>query len=352
MSLLFKVLFCNGCKNLHHKLVLDSLRFMRGPHSENWRNLFVKHHTLLLSGASAPDDDFKDFKNHVLHVKENNWGGAVASAKRWYQRVVETVSDQAWFEAIYAVGVLSHYVTDPLLPMHTAMSESAGKVHHALEWSTYHTYSELQQIVETDLGGYPHVQLAEGGNWLDQTLREGATAAYEHYQPALDHYNLALGVKDPPSGLDQELKDRMAKQISLAAVTFARVLDRAIAESQTTPPDVFVTLEGMLATMQSPLPWMSQKMQNFRERAIVEAIYDEVQQTGKALLTLPEDEKIVRRLHAQEVLRVSLNELDAKKPEPTGRLHGKGAGIRWRLPLPVFHEPRIPATPPQYKAAA
>ncbi|MBL8825753.1 MAG: DUF4332 domain-containing protein [Planctomycetaceae bacterium] len=338
MSLLFKVLFVSACKNTHHKLVLDALRYLQCPEGDSWRNLFVKHHVTLLTGSKAPDDQFKDFKNHVLHVNDNFWGGAISAAKLWYGRTVELLANQSWLEAIYAAGVLSHYVSDPFMPFHSGQTEAEGKVHRAAEWSIACSYSELQQILEMDLGGYPAVSVAEGDDWLGELIRDGAVAGNQHYQVIIDHYNLAAGVKDPPAGLDQEIKDRVAKQIGLATVSIARVFDRAFADARVSPPEVIVTLEGILATLQVPIHYVTKKLADMKERAVIESIYAEVQQIGKAVATLPEDERTVRKLHAQEVLKVPLAELDAQKPAPTGTEHGKGAGARWRLPLPVVWE--------------
>ena len=39
-------------------------------------------------------------------------------------------------------------------------------------------------------------------------------------------------MKDPPAGLDQELKDAIAPLVGHAAVGFARVLDRAFEEAR------------------------------------------------------------------------------------------------------------------------
>ena len=76
MNLLFRVLFASGCRNTHHKLAMDALRHLRGADAERWQKLFLKLHTEYLDGSKAPDTIFKDFKNHVLHVRENYWGGA------------------------------------------------------------------------------------------------------------------------------------------------------------------------------------------------------------------------------------------------------------------------------------
>ena len=81
MSLLFRVLFAQKCTSTHHKLAMDALRFLENSDAAEWRNLFIGNIEIYLDGSKAPDKKFKDFRNHVLHVKDNYWGGAVAKRK-------------------------------------------------------------------------------------------------------------------------------------------------------------------------------------------------------------------------------------------------------------------------------
>ena len=328
MSLLWRLIFTSRCTSTHHKMALDALRFLRGPMSDVWSNLFLANHEQYLTGAKAPDDVFKDFKNHVLHVEQGFWGGATLTARTWYQKTVTSLSQGNWPEAIFNAGVLSHYFTDPFQPFHTGQTESEGKVHRAAEWSITKSYDELQAILEHDLGGYPEFELTERPDWLEEAIRVGATEAHASYDVCIDHYDLSRGIKNPPSGLDQEMKDRLALLIGKASVGFSRVLERAFDEAAVTPPDVAVSLHAFIATMKMPLNWVMRKITDAHERAVVEAIYLEVQEKGKALDSLPEDEKTVRKLHAQEVLRVPLRELDAEPTKITGSQYGTGKPAR------------------------
>src|SRR5262249_35019429 len=113
MSILWKLVFRNRCASTHHQLALDALRFVPGPQADRWVNLFLADHEQFLTGAEAPDKEFKDFKDHVLFVADNGWGGALAAARNWYQKTVAALSEGDWPEAIYNAGVLSHYFTDP-----------------------------------------------------------------------------------------------------------------------------------------------------------------------------------------------------------------------------------------------
>ena len=328
MSLLFRMIFCTACRGTHPRLALDALRHLRGPEAEQWTDLLLHHHRAYLAGSVAPDQQFKDFQNHVLHVGEGNWGGAIGAACRWYGQLVDGLRRQAWGEAAYAAGALSHYFSDPAMPLHTAQSEEEAAVHRAVEWSVAASYGELQHILDLDLGGYPRVEASKGGDWLAHLIVQHAELAHEHYQAILDHYNLAAAVKDPRLGMDQECKDRLALCLGVAVVGLARVLERAFAESAAQPPPVELTLQGFLALVAAPGRWLVGQLHELHQRLIVEAIHDERERTGKVLQNLPEDDRAVRQLHAQEVLKISLAELDAKPAESTGSLHGQGKPAR------------------------
>src|SRR5438093_968603 len=103
---LYNVLFAWKCTSTHHKLALDALRHLRGPGAEDWRALFLTNIETYLTGATAPDDDFKDYRNHILHVQDNGWGGVLAAADIWYGKTVAALRKKNWSDAIYNAGVL------------------------------------------------------------------------------------------------------------------------------------------------------------------------------------------------------------------------------------------------------
>ena len=339
--LLYRVLFDWKCSSTHHKLALDALRHLRCAHAEQWRNLFLSNIETYLAGSKAPDDKFKDFKNHVLHVRENFWGGAVAAAQKWYETACQAFAERRWKDAVYSSGVLSHYYSDPWQPFHTGQTETEGTVHRAAEWSIACSYLELQQILEEDRGGYPEVQVPAGEDWLKRMLHEAATTANKYYQPAIDHYNLQVGQKKPEAGYDQEGKDFLAVLLGSAVVGYARLLDRIISETGATPPNTSISLLGVLAQATVPIFQITRKMKNSRERAVVTAMFREFEQSGKVLKTLPADDRAVRQLHAEEVLKVPLAELDAQPIGPLGSAYGTGTPARIR----TKPEPAVPAAP-------
>ncbi len=314
MNLLFRVLFASGCRSTHHKIAMDALRHLRGPQASKWQNLFLKHHRTYLEGSKAPDTKFKDFRNHVLHVRENYWGGAVKTAKLWYETTVDELQNQNWAGAVYSAGVLSHYYTDPIQPFHTGQSEAESNIHRAAEWSITKSYDAIRQILVDDLG-LPAMECPDESGWLESMVTAGAEAANPYYEPLIERYDFAQGVKNPPAGWDEESRRMLAELVGHAQVGFARILERAFIEADVTPPSVNVTLEGFLATVTIPIRWITQKMHDADERELVESMFAEFQATGKVDETLPEDDRIVRDLHQTEV--VAKNVTKTNEPPAT-----------------------------------
>ena len=187
MSAVYDAVFTVRARSTHHKIALDALRHVRGPDAIKWRDLFLLHHESYFEGAKAPDATFKDFTNHVLHISENEWGGAIGAAQEWYAKTVEALKARNWKEAAYAAGVTSHYFTDPHQPFHTGQTEEEGAIHRAVEWSFNKSYETFQSILEDDLGGYPEVEAGAGEDWLAQLIRAGATEAHASYDALIDH---------------------------------------------------------------------------------------------------------------------------------------------------------------------
>ncbi|QDU30183.1 Zinc dependent phospholipase C [Anatilimnocola aggregata] len=330
MSLLFKVVFASAARSTHHKLALDALRQLRGHDAQAWMDVFLRYNRSYLEGAKAPDTQFKDFKNHVLHVQDNYWGGAVAATQKWYAAAHTSFQNQDWEEAAYSVGVLSHYFSDALMPLHTGQSEDEGPIHRAVEWSVCKSYGELRYILETNRDGYPRWECPTGDDWLAQMVRRAAEISNPHYDTVIDHYNLALGTRDPLQGLDQTLKDCLAKCLGFATVGLARIIEKLIDETKSVPPFVDVTLQGIVAAAKMPFRMLAKHIEDVRERETLRLIYDEFERTGKVVDNLSADDAEVRKLHAEEVLHTSLTKLNAQPIRKPGERHGQSATQRDR----------------------
>lgn len=328
MSLLYAVVFASRCRSNHHRLAVDALRRLKCADADDWRNLLLRYHGEYLAGAKAPDEVFKDFKNHVLHVRDNNWGGAVEACEEWYRRTVRALAARDWKQAAWSAGVLSHYYVDPIQPFHTHQTEEEGVIHRAVEWSFSKSYKTFQQIIEHDLGGYPELEAPKGEKWLAEMVRAGARASNPHYELIIDHYDLAAGVKKPEAGLDQELKDTIAKLVGHAVSGLAVILDRAFTEAAVKPPRGAGTLQAFFLALDAPIQSVLKLMDDAAARREVEAQYEEFRRTGKVRSTLGEDDKVVRALYATEVLKTPLSSLDAKWPREIGAKIGEGAPAR------------------------
>jgi predicted flap endonuclease-1-like 5' DNA nuclease len=317
MSLLYAVVFASRCRSNHHRLAVDALRHLRSPDAEAWRDLLLHYHKEYLDGAKAPDDVFKDFKNHVLHVRDNDWGGAAEACEEWHRRTVRALAARDWPQAAWSAGVMSHYYVDPIQPFHTHQTEEEGVIHRAVEWSFSKSYKAFQQILD-GRGGYPSIAAPSGEGWLAEMVREGARASNPHYEAVIEHYDFDKGVADPPSGLDQDLREIIAGLIGHAASGLANILDRAFEEAAVKPPKIGGNLQALFLTLEIPIQAVLKTIDDAKARAEVAAQYEEFRRTGKVRATLGDDDKVVRALYAAEVLKTPLSSLDAKWPREIG----------------------------------
>ncbi len=319
MTLLELVIIAHRCRSTHHFIAIDALSILKGKDAALWHNLILRYHDSLLKGAKAPDKDFKDFKNHVLHVEEGEWGGARDAAMEWYGKAVAALRNHRWSDAVYALGVMTHYYADPIQPFHTGQTEEEGAMHRALEWSIAKSRDTIKAMI--DAKGYPVVTAGSDTGFVADMVLAGAKHANPHYQTFIDHYDLDKGVKDPPSGLDETLLEIIAELVAYATAGIATLFERAFAEAEVEPPVIDLDLPGYLAALDIPIRKITKRMQDKRDQRNVEAMYEELQTTGKVIKRLPADDKQIRKLHAKQVLRISLQELDAQPLRPIGAKH-------------------------------
>ena len=328
MNLLELVIIAHRCRSTHHFIAFDALQLLQGKDAGDWKNLLLKHHTNLLKGAKAPDTEFKDFHNHVLHVEEGEWGGARDAAMEWYGKAVEALREKKWGKAAYALGVLTHYYADPIQPFHTAQSEEEGAMHRALEWSIAKSRDTIKALI--DVRGYPQVYAGNETGFVADMVLAGAKYSNPHYQTFIDHYDLHKGVANPPEGLDQTLLDIIADLVAYATAGVAVLFERAFAESGVKPQKVDLDLPGYFAALDIPIRRITKRMADAKDRKIVEAMYEEFVETGKVVKHLPADDKKIRALHCRHILRKPVEWLDMMPIRPIGTKH---------VPLPEHPQP-------------
>lgn len=309
---LYDLIVKNECRNTHHKLVMNSLKRLECRHADAWLQLFVRYFETYLEGSKDPDTKFKDFRNHVIHVSENYWGGAVGQAEKWYAATVDHLRNARWPDAVYSAGVLSHYYMDPIMPLHTGQTEEEGVIHRACEWSVNKSFQKLIEQLEST-SGYPTVNIPSGPGWMKAAVHQGAEVAHSHYQTFIDHYNFELGSKNPPAGLDPRLQQITGQLLGYASVGFARILERAFAESGAQPGNSSSSMFALLYKVTAPISWAFKGLTYFRSRGQVKKIAAEFKSTGKVVKALPKDEQQVRHAHAEEILKIDIEELNQKK---------------------------------------
>jgi hypothetical protein len=315
MSLLFRILRATHARGTHHKLALDALTRMRRRDAESWRRVFLKHAELYLQGAKAPDDEFKDFENHVLHPRDGYWGGAPEKVESWYGHLVAALKAGQWSEAVWCAGVLSHYFTDPLHPFHTAQSEAENNIHRATEWSISRGYDGLYAEGLAAHGARDFVLPDPAPHWIKSLVCACADAANAEYERLIAHYDINRGVVQPVDGLDHNGRRIVAELLVTAATGFARLLERAIDEAGATPPEVSLALDTVLAGLAIPGKLLAKRIADAEDRRAVEAIYDELEATGRVQLNLSEDERVVRELYEAEVGRTRQAKVAARRAE-------------------------------------
>jgi len=319
MSLLERVIIAHRCRSTHHYIAFDALTRLAGDHKDAWKDLILVHHDALLRGAKAPDAEFKDFKNHVLHVGEGEWGGARDAAMEWYAEAVTALKAKRWADGIYALGVLSHYYADPIQPFHTGQTEEEGAIHRAVEWSIAKSRDTIMEKIAKK--GYPKVEAGSGSGFVSDMVRAGADRSHPHYQTFIDHYNVHAGSKEPRAGLDQTLLDICADLVAYATSGIAVLFDRAFEEAAVVPPKRHLTVRGYLATVDIPVRWITKKLDDADDQRTVAAMYKELEKTGKVIKRLPDDDKKIRAMHCKQVLRKPIKELDAQPLKPLGQDH-------------------------------
>ncbi|MEM9939689.1 MAG: DUF4332 domain-containing protein [Pseudomonadota bacterium] len=339
MTLLELVIVAHRCRSTHHFIAFDALQILQGQDAADWKNLLLRHHVQLLKGAKAPDTEFKDFKNHVLHVQEGEWGGARDKAMEWYGHAVDALRRKKWPEAAYALGVLTHYYADPIQPFHTGQTEEEGAMHRALEWSIAKSRDTIKAMV--DVRGYPVIKAGRDTGFVADMVLEGATYSNQYYKTFIDHYDLDRGVKDPPSGLDDTLLNVLADLVAYATAGIATLFERAFEEAGVKPQKVDLDLPGYLAALDIPIRKLTKRMADAGDRKQVEAMYEELQSTGKVIKTLPDDDKKIRKLHATQVLRKPIAELDAQPLKAFGTKHIP----REQTELPARYELKVVPVP-------
>ncbi len=323
METLITILRAAHCKSTHHYFALDALLEVQSEEGHKLANLLLSYYQEYLTGAKDPDNVFKDFENHVLHVRDNFWGGAARTASRWYAKSLLLLEQQNWKEAAYSIGVLSHYFTDPFMPLHTGQTERESIVHRPMEWSVKCAYDEIYTLASED-PSLPSFALTDDTDWLSLAIQDAATIANQHYETLIEQYNMAESSKQPALALNRSSKRILAELFTLALTGWGAVLDRLAQQTPTGIADRSLTPATLIAGLQMPLQSLLKKIDSAKQKNEVAKIYEEFQTTGRVVRNLPVEQRTVAVVRSRDP---QLSKLIAERSR-------NGVGTPPPLPIP------------------
>tara|TARA_R110002073_G_scaffold56905_7_gene144743 strand:- start:4504 stop:5544 length:1041 start_codon:yes stop_codon:yes gene_type:complete len=299
MKPLLSLLRAIHCRNTHHFFAIDALPLVASDSGKRLTQLLLRYHDHYLRGATDPDYRFRDYQNHVVHVSEGYWGGAPRVAHQWYDRLMKYLRTDRWTDAAHAAGVLSHYFTDPLQPLHTAHGERERVLHQPIEWSVQASYrsifedwkrSELQVVF----------QLAENPGWLGEAILHGARFANQKYDVLIQHYDLQKSVDNRAAAFDSISRAALAELVGLTVTGWACVLERIASEAEHIRGDSLPTFSlwqpFVAATIKTPFRLWANRIESKWIQDEFESLVEEYQRTGQLRRHLPAEVDIVHRV--------------------------------------------------------
>lgn len=151
-----------------------------------WKDAFEFFEAQIKSGSITPDVAWQDWDNHLYYPHTGEHSAHIAT-ERWYEYTVNNFSIGNWNDGMFAAGVMSHYFTDPNIPVHTD-ANWAG--HSALETDiNYHLSTFSPTINSSELVDDPR-----------QYVVDLATISHEYYDDCRALY--PTGTIPSPSPLD------------------------------------------------------------------------------------------------------------------------------------------------------
>ena len=306
MNPLISILRHGHCRSTHHYFAVDALDHLRTDAGRRFAKILLRYHSDYLRGAKDPDTRFRDFQNHVVHVNDGYWGGAPRVAHQWYDRLQKYLRTDKLKYAAHAAGVLSHYFTDPMMPLHTQQSSREKILHRPIEWSVTKSYREILDLWRSDRMRVVF-EISDRPEWLGEAILHGARYSNQYYGPLLDTYDLGRGRRNPKTGLSLIAKQSLAELFGLAITGWARVLERTAVEAETSRgqslPTPSVIASSLLLGARVPMGLIGKRISDRTERAEVESLISEFERTGDIHANLPAEVDIIERvgrIHASE----------------------------------------------------
>ncbi|WDQ18226.1 DUF4332 domain-containing protein [Rhodopirellula sp. P2] len=298
-QMLCQILRAAHCRSTHHHFALDATELVQTDSGKRLVSQLRRHHARYFSGAKDPDVRFRDFQNHVVHVDDGYWGGAPRVAHQWYDRLQRYLHQSRFDDAAHAAGVLSHYVTDPIQPLHTAQTPMEKVLHRPIEWCITQNYADLFALWQQDPTRIVF-QLSDQPGWLGEAILQSARLAHSHYQTLLDNFDLAASESDSKRGLNEVSRRIVSQLIGLSVTGLARIIERAAFDAEQRSgrpiPTAGLTLPTVLSTIRVPDRLWLRRITHQTERAKVQMLIDEFRRTGDVEQHLPSEVRVLQRV--------------------------------------------------------
>lgn len=323
MNPILSILRAAHCRSTHHYFAIDALPLVQTAAGKRLASWLVRYHDQYLTGAKDPDTRFRDFQNHVVHVNDGYWGGAPRVAHRWYDRLQRYLREGRYDDAAHAAGVISHYFTDPIQPLHTAQTPQEKVLHRPIEWSITTAYDQIyQRWLRQDTRVL--FRLSEGPEWLGESILHAAKFANRRYDPMVSAYRLDRGAKDPPTGFGEEGQQIIADLFGIAITGWSRVIERMALETELRLgkqlPTASTSVGAVLACVRVPARLWMRRIVNKRERAAIADLVEEFTRTGDVVQNLSNEVDVMNRvvkIHADERAYRAKRIAQANSPETT-----------------------------------
>jgi hypothetical protein len=295
MQTILAILRAAHCRSTHHYFAIDALREVLTPEGTRLAQMLLANFSGYLQGAKDPDTVFKDFENHVVHVSDGYWGGAAKTGEKWLAQTYQQLKGKQWKEAAYSIGVLSHYFSDPWMPLHTGQTPRETTFHRPLEWSVCCAYQEIldQCIANTSFESF---QLPTGERWLTDSIHAGATLSHRYYESIMNDYDMRESGKQPALALGKRSKEELAQIFTWVLTAWGAAIDRIAESCQCSIPEFSLTMPTLMATIQVPAKKIVSAIKNAEQRKEIEKVLDEFHRTGQVVKNVAEEQRTVAKI--------------------------------------------------------
>ncbi len=282
---------------------------------EEWAEVFVKYGDELREGAKMPDDVFKDFQNHCFHPP--SWGGAPSACKKYWELMVQALSDKKCSEAIRYAGIASHYFSDVLNPTHTGQVPREQIVHKFIEWgvgSNLVSYGSRMALSSP-------LEVVD----IEQLVRNSAILSHQYYGLFVDGYDLVQGERYGwGKGFSEENHVLNTALLELAVRGTAGLWILAIKAAGVGPPEVNMTVCSVIQAVKSPIARLSNFIESLQLKRVQNRQVEELRMTGTIEKTLTHDvvgkSQFYEELEKKGALRFRQQKTAALRPGATTTL--------------------------------